>query len=229
MTNQRAGGTRSKSKSARQSGRWVLDPIFACLIFAGVGLGSLAMGASPRLVILWTTLLGLWLTYREGKSFRFSYRFADIGRGVLIGLAVGLPLVLLALGALTTAIPILFVSVSETTVAGVASTTIFCSLVLLAPLAEELFFRDILQRELGIWISCGLYAAAGLILFLPTVGVGQYPAVLVAVVGAWALLGAMYGLFYERFGFVVTLACHITINMVLLFVPAILDTIDLVI
>ena len=95
MTGQRAGGTRSESRSARQRRHWVLDPIFGCLIFAAVGLGTLAMGVSSRLVILWTTLLGLWLAHREGKSFRFVYRFAEIGRGAIIGLAIGLPLVLL--------------------------------------------------------------------------------------------------------------------------------------
>jgi membrane protease YdiL (CAAX protease family) len=205
----------------KTSARLKFDPFFACLVFAGVGLGTLALGASSRLVILWTTLLILWLIYRENKSLKVNYRFGEIGRGALIGLAIGAPLVLLAFRALVTAIPILFVSVSQTSMAGVGGTTIFVSLVLLAPLAEELFFRDILQQERGLWLGAGLYAAAGLILFLPTAG--QYPAVLIAVVGAWAVLGTMYSFFYERLGFVTTYTCHVMINLILLFVPAVLS------
>jgi hypothetical protein len=71
----------------------------------------------------------------------------------------------------------------------------------------------------------GLYAAAGLLLFVPTAG--RFPVVLVAVVGAWAVLGTMYSLFYERFGLATTLACHVTINLLLLFVPALLDHLGL--
>jgi membrane protease YdiL (CAAX protease family) len=223
VTKRRTGRGRASSRQKRP--RLTLDPFFAFAIFVGVGLGTLAVRSSPRLVILWTTLLILWVVYRENKSLKVQYQFTEIGRGALIGLAVSAPLLLLAFRALVTAIPILFVSVSQSSVAGVPGTIVFCSLVLLAPLAEELFFRDILQQERGLWLGAGLSAAAGLILFLPTAG--QYPVVLVAVVGAWAVLGTMYCFFYERLGFVTTLACHITVNLILLFVPAILGHLDL--
>jgi membrane protease YdiL (CAAX protease family) len=225
VTKRRASGTRSKTRSAPVEARFGLDPLFACLVFAGMGLGTLALGASPRLAILWTTLLVLWVAYREGKPLQLQYQFAEIGRGALIGLAVGVPLAVLAFRALATAIPILFVSVSQTSLAGVSSTMVFVSLVLLAPVAEDLFFRDILQRHTGIALATGLYAAAGLIFFLPTAG--QFPVVLVAVAGVWSVLGAMYSFFYERLGFAATLACHITINFVLLFIPAVLSRLDL--
>jgi membrane protease YdiL (CAAX protease family) len=195
------------------------------LIVAGIGLGTLGMGAAARLAILWTALLILWLAYREGKPFQIAYHYGDLGRGALIGLAVSGPLMLLAFRALTTAIPILFVGLPETSITGVGGTTTFVSLVLLAPVAEELFFRDVLHRHLGFWLTTGLYAAAGLILFLPTAG--QYPVVLVAVVGVWSALGVMYSYFFERLGLAATLACHITINLVLLFLPAILSPLDL--
>ncbi len=218
MTRRRTSGKRSRAKASQGEFRFSLDPLFACLVFAGIGLGTFAVKASPRLAILWTVLLVLWVVYREGKSLKFEYEFREIGRGMLIGLAVSVPLVLLAFRGLATAIPILFVGDAETSLASVSATTVFMTMVLLAPVAEELFFRDILQREQGLWLAVGLYAAAGLVLFLPTAG--KYPVVLAAVVGAWSLLGAMYGFFHERFGFATTLSSHVTINLVLLYVPA---------
>ena len=225
MTKRRASSTRSRTNSERMEGRFVLDPLFACLIVAGMGLGTVTLGASSRLVILWTTLLALWFVRREGRAFRVEYQFAEVGRGALIGLAVSVPLVLLAFQALATAIPILFVSVSQPSLSSAGGTTIFVSLVLLAPVAEGLFFHDVLQRHVGLWLAVGLYAAAGLVFFLPTAG--QYPVVLIAVVGVWSALGVMYGYFYERLGLAATLACRFTINLVLLFVPAVLSHFEL--
>lgn len=190
-----------------------------------MGLGTLSLGASPRLVILWSTLLGLWLAYREGQSIKVHYQFVDVGRGIGIGLILGLPLLLLAFRVLTTAIPILYVSVDDPSISGVGGTTIFVSLVLLAPLAESLFFLDIVQKERGFWIAAVLYAVACVILFLPTAG--RYPVVLAAVSGVSAILGGVYGLLYDRFDMTTSLACHSTVNLLLLFVPALLSHLDL--
>ena len=190
-----------------------------------MGLGTVTLSTSARLVILWTTLLILWLACREGTTLKLTYQFLELGQGALIGLAIGLPLMLLAFRNLVEAIPILFVRTSPTAVSGVGGTTVFVSLVLLAPLAEELFFRDLLQREQGLWIGAGLYAAGGLILFLPTAG--QYPIVLLAVAGSWAILGVIYSTIFERLGLAATLACHVTINFFMLFVPAIRSQFDL--
>jgi membrane protease YdiL (CAAX protease family) len=102
---------------------------------------------------------------------------------------------------------------------------IFVSLALVAPLAEALFFRDLLQRERGFWVSIGLYAAAGIIFFLPTAG--GFPAVLGAVSGVTAVLGILYAFLYERYGLTVALACHTTINLILLYIPAIVNHLEL--
>jgi membrane protease YdiL (CAAX protease family) len=132
---------------------------------------------------------------------------------------------LLAFRSLATAVPILFVSAQQPSLAGPAGSTIFASLVLVAPLAEELFFRDVLQRATGLWITVGLYAAAGVILYLPTAG--QYPAVLAAVSGATAVLGAFYAFLHERYGFTVSMACHTTVNLILLCIPALVGHLEL--
>ena len=225
MTRRKASGARKSTKSTLKNARFALDPYFACLIFAGVGLATLGLNTSPRLIILWMTLLGLWLAYRERQEIRLFYQFEDMGRGLGIGLAVGIPLLLLAFRPLATAIPILYVNIDRPPSSGPESTMIFVSLVLLAPLAEELFFRDILQRERGFWIATALYAAAGVIFFLPTAG--QFLIVLVAVSGASAMLGAVYGYLHERAGLTTTIACHLAVNLMLIFVPSILSQLDL--
>ena len=226
MTKRQSGSTRTGKTSTNKASRprFALDPYFACLIYGAAGLGTLKLGTSPRLLLLWTTLLVLWIAFREGQTLKLHYSFSDIGRGAGIGLAFSLPLVLLAFRSLATAIPILFVSTEQPSLAGPAGTMIFASLVLVAPITEELFFRDVLQRANGLWITVGLYAAAGLISYLPTAG--KYPAVLVAVSGATAVLGALYAFLHERYGFTVSLACHTTVNLVLLCFPALVGHLD---
>jgi membrane protease YdiL (CAAX protease family) len=225
VTRRRSGGTNREQGGTRSETRFALDPYFACLIFAAVGLGTLKLDTSPRLIILWTTLLGLWIVFREGQTMQVKYDLTEIGRGTAIGLAMSVPLTLIAFQPLVTAIPILYISAEPSTVVGASATTIFASLVLVAPLAEELFFRDVLQRNRGFWIAVALYAVAGIIFFLPTAG--NYAAVLAAVSGASAVLGILYAFLYERYGLTVALACHTTLNLVLLFVPAIVGHLEL--
>ena len=225
MSKRQPGTGRESSQRSKTNTRFALDPYFACLIFGAVGLGTIKLGTSSRLVILWTTLLGLWLAFREGQPLQIQYQFSDIGRGAAIGLALGAPLMLLAFRTLATAIPILYVSTEPAAQAGASGTMIFVSLVWVAPLAEELFFRDVLQRERGFWMSIGLYAAAGILFFLPTAG--GFPAVLGAVSGATAVLGILYAFLYERYGLTVTLACHTTVNLILLYIPAIVSHLEL--
>jgi len=225
VTKRRSGGTSREKGDPRSDTRFAFDPYFACLIFAAVGLGTLKLDTSPRLIILWTTLLGLWIAFREGQTMQVRYELAEIGRGVAIGLAMGVPLTLIAFRPLVTAIPILYISAEPAPVVGASATTIFASLVLVAPLAEELFFRDVLQRERGFAITVALYAVAGIIFFLPTAG--NFSAVLAAVSGASAVLGILYSFLYEQYGLTVALASHTTINLVLLFVPAIIGHLEL--
>ena len=225
MTKRRAGSVRSKTRNTSKTAPFALDPYFACLIFAGVGLATLGLRTSPRLIILWATLLGLWLAFRERQEIRLHYRFPDIGRGLGVGLAVGVPLLLLAFRPLATAIPILYVDIDNSSGTGPVGSMLFVSLVLLAPLSEELFFRDMLQRERGYWIATALYAAASVIFFLPTAG--EFLAVLVAVSGASAMLGALYGYMHERIGFAAAMACHLAVNLMLIFMPSILSHLEL--
>ena len=73
MSKSQSRRTGGRARSSRAGTRLTIDPFFACLIFAGVGLGTLGIATSPRLVVLWTTLVGLWLAYREGQTIRLRF------------------------------------------------------------------------------------------------------------------------------------------------------------
>ena len=77
-----------------------LDPYLAFLIFAGVGVGTLRLGAEVRSVVLWSTLLGLCLYRAEGRGIEARYALANLGYGAAVGLIVSLPFALLASDAL---------------------------------------------------------------------------------------------------------------------------------
>lgn len=221
MDKQRSSSSRGKTPAKRKSKRFALDPTFASLIFAGVGIGTYALSAAPRLILLWSTLLALWLSFREARTLRVRYAFSDIGRGVLIGLVVGLPLMAFGFEALAQAVPILYIGSLPTEDLFLTGSMVFTSMVFLAPLSEELFFRNMLQEELGPVVSSLFYALAGLVLFLPTAG--SYPIVLLAVCGVMGILGILYAFVYARYGMAVSLSCHATANLVLFVIPTVLS------
>jgi membrane protease YdiL (CAAX protease family) len=177
-------------------------------------------------------LLLLWLVYREGQSIRLRYEFTELGHGIVVGLAIGLPLLALTYRQLMVAVPILYVGVSipvgaasfaESLVvneADVLGAFMFVSLVLLAPLAEGLFFRSILQRELGFVVGAGFYAIANAILFLPAAN--GFWVVLLSICFVVTVLGIVYGFLYERYGLAMSIVCHMIVNLALLFVPLVL-------
>lgn len=221
-----------RSSKGTVAPRFYLDPYFACLIWGGVGLSTWSLPTCIRLAVIWTTLLLLWLVFRERRGVALDFTWIELARGVGIGLAIGLPLLFVAYRPLMTAVPLLYIGASTSwTVLSAAEQAVaaeadivgamaFVSLVLLAPLAEELFFRDVLHRERGFLVGSGLYAAAGLLWFLPATG--RFWAVLLAVSGVTAALGALYGFLFERRGLAVAIAAHVTINLTLLFIPVVL-------
>lgn len=231
MTKGRSSAQR-KSGSVSSTSRFHLDPYFACLIFAAAGVGTWSLTTCVRLAVLLTLLVLLWLVYREGQPVRLQFQFAELGRGGAVGLAIGLPLLALTYQQLMIAVPILYVGVSipsgvlpsaETLIvneADVLGAFAFVVLVLLAPLAEGLFFRSILHHDLGFVVSAAFYAVANVILFLPAVD--GFWVVLLAVCCVTAILGIVYGFLYERYGLATSIVCNMVVNLALLFVPVVL-------
>jgi len=189
------------------------DSYLTFLIFAVAGLGTLRLGVETRLLVLWLVLLGIGLVYADDKAIAMQYGLVNLGRGAVVGLVISLPLLLLAKDALKTTSARLFPLESQA--------ALFQNLVLLAAPIEGLYFRGFLQRERGLVVAALLYGLGQGVLFLP--GLSGFPAVLIAVVVATALLGFVYGYVCQRYGLSASMSCHATVNLVLLFLPPALD------
>ncbi len=202
---------RSRKHKEKRSG---LDPYFAFLVFVAFGLGTWRVEAEIRLTVLWAILLVLVLIYAGTKPVRFDYSLSGLGRGVVIGLIISLPFLFLARGVLSVTAARLFPMPSLA--------ALFRALVLLAAPVEEMFFRGILQQERGLVHAALLYGLGGAVFFLPEAGLGG-PLALLAVAAVMALLGFVYGYVCNRYGLSASMACHAVVNVVLLFVPALLE------
>ena len=203
---------RSKSRS-RKSSRRDLDPYFAYLIFAGVGLGSLQVNPEVRLTLLWFTLLALSLIYAGRKPVAAQYSLANLGRGAVVGFIISLPFLLAARGVLNASATRLFPMPSQA--------ALFQALTFVSAPVEELYFRGILQRERGLLSASVLYGLAGAVFFLPVFR--SFAFILLAVVFSMGLLGFVYGYVCNQYGLGASIACHAVVNFVLLFLPPVLE------
>jgi membrane protease YdiL (CAAX protease family) len=204
---------RSSKSRSRKSSRRDLDPYFAYLIFAGVGLGSLQVNPEVRLTLLWFTLLALSLIYAGRKPVAARYSLANLGRGAVVGTIISLPFLLTARGVLNASATRLFPMPSQA--------ALFQALTFVSAPVEELYFRGILQRERGLLSASVLYGLAGAVFFLPVFR--SFAFILLAVVFSMGLLGFVYGYVCNQYGLGASIACHAVVNFVLLFLPPVLE------
>lgn len=94
---------------------------------------------------------------------------------------------------------------------------------LFMPVVEALFFRGLVQREKGLWPSVLLYAAAGLVYFLPGTWDEHLP-ILGVLIGGMALLGFVYGYIRAMHGLMASLLCQALAHLVLLVVPSLIQS-----
>jgi membrane protease YdiL (CAAX protease family) len=199
----------SAKRRSRRSVRFTLEPYYACLVFAGVGIGTLGIRGPTRLVLLWITLLLLSLLYAEQQPVQARYSLSNVGRGAGLGALLAIPLLPFAFDGLRVTSERLFPMGS--------GSSLFQSLFFVAAPVEELFFRGVLQRKRGVAAASALYGLAGVVFFLPIAG--QFFLVLLAVGMGMGLLGLVYGYVYERHGLTAGIACHAVVNVALFFIP----------
>jgi membrane protease YdiL (CAAX protease family) len=98
---------------------------------------------------------------------------------------------------------------------------LFQALIFVSAPVEELYFRGVLQRERGLFSAAVLYGLAGTVFFLPVFR--SFALILLAVVLSMGLLGFVYGYVYSQYELWASIACHVVVNFVLLFLPPVLE------
>jgi len=188
-----------------------LDPYLAFLVFAGLGLGMWAVAPPLRLTVLWIVLGTAVLLYAESGGLELDFSLLNLGRGVLLGLIVSLPLLVFLKDYLNAMAFKLYATRD--------SLALFHRLVFIAAPIEEAFFRGYLQRERGLMPAVGAYALAGLIYWLP----GTPFLALLIIIGAMAGLGGIYGYVNQRYGLTASIGCSAVVYFVLMVCPGMID------
>ena len=96
-------------------------------------------------------------------------------------------------------------------------------LVFVMPLAENLFFRGLLQRRMEFWIVGILGGIWSVVLFFPViwgqVEIGSYWAVAIFLAIALFAMNMMYSYVRERNGLAAAWITQIVANLILFFLP----------
>jgi membrane protease YdiL (CAAX protease family) len=88
------------------------------------------------------------------------------------------------------------------------------------PLSETLFFRGVFQQTRAFWETAIYCTVFQFILFFPMMNQGPYP--LIIGVGL-VMANLMYGYVRDRNGLAAAWICQITVNLVLFFIPALMN------
>jgi len=189
------------------------DPLFAYLIYLALGFGTLYLTSITRYAVLWTALaVGGGLLTLVDRDDLEPFSSAHILWGASIGLVFSLPLLILNWRGLADMSHVLFPF--EDPVA------FFFAMVFVAPLGETLFFRGVLQEQRGFTAAVAGAGLSSLLFYWPAAS--ARPVYLVVAVVVTTVLAAVYSFFRRRLGLVAALCCQITINITLLFLPAVL-------
>jgi hypothetical protein len=195
-----------------------VDPLVAFLFYLALGAGIALSGIdqATRYIVLWTVLitLGAALTLvdaADAESLSSNGLLWGFGIGLIfgiIGLVAAWQGLAATVGALfpDTGLPILFQS-----------------LVLIAPIAETLFFRSAIQDRRGVLASIVAASANNILFFLPImVGADGSPVLGIAGIVFLTILAGVYSAIRRGYGLSAALMCQITVNLLLLFIPGVI-------
>lgn len=192
------------------------DPVFGYLVAIALSLGLVPLipdQADLRYVIIWGVMAGFGvLSWLLGDVPRIGQEMPEnLAWGLIFGLIVGVPLLMVGGETLHETARRLFVNMS------VGATAAF--LVFVMPLAETLFFRGLLQASRPFWLVGALASLWSILVFFPLLDVGRFPAVAVVIGVTLALMNQIYGYVCQRNGLAAAWLCQIVVNLAVLFVP----------
>lgn len=192
------------------------DTYLAFLVLLGLAVATFQLDLETREAILWCALLAAGFFYAARAGSRSSRPSGSAGealtgpaRGAALGLLITLPILLIAEPWLAAETAVLLPPTTRA--------ALFMGFVLIAPFAEENFFRGQLQRQHGLIASLATYGLYHILLFLPILYDSAALGLALALVGA--ALGFIYGYVFQRYGLAAGTACHMVINLMLLILP----------
>ncbi|HVU12763.1 MAG TPA: CPBP family glutamic-type intramembrane protease [Phototrophicaceae bacterium] len=200
------------------------DPTFGYLLALALSFGLLPLipyNADMRFTLAWG-VLGLFgvISWLFGTTTRIGREpLENLAWGVVFGLIVSAPLLLVGGNTLTTTSHLIFQTGVGGSIQNLSSGTVLAYLVFVMPLGETLFFRGFMQQNRSFWLVGVLSSVWSIVLFVPMLDVGKYPLVAVIISIALVLINLMYGYVRERNGLAAAWACQIVVNFVLLFLP----------
>jgi membrane protease YdiL (CAAX protease family) len=200
------------------------DATFGYLIAIALAVGLtplLPANADMRYTIIWALMAGFGvLAWLLGGMTRIEQESPeDLAWGVIFGLIIGAPLLLIGGSILATSVGLLFRSSIEGTILPMPPGVVLAYLIFAQPLAETLFFRGVLQETRPFWLVAILSTVWSLVLFAPMLDLANYPGVGILVGVALVLMNVMYSYVRDRNGLAAAWLCQITVNIVLLFIP----------
>jgi len=194
------------------------DPAFGYVLAIALGVGLiplLPVNADMRYTITWGTLaiIGV-LGWLLGNAERIGQEKPEnVAWGIAFGVMVSVPFMVFFTNQFRAASQLMFPEFG----AG----TVLAYIVFVMPLAETLFFRGSMQRQLDFWIVGGLAGLWTVILFFPVMWSELVASPFVAVFFVIALfsLNMMYSYVRERNGLASAWICQITASLILFFIP----------
>jgi len=200
------------------------DPTFGYLLALALSVGLLPLiphNADMRYTLVWglLALFGVisWLFGTTTRIERDS--LANLAWGVIFGLIVATPLLLVGGSALTTTVHLMFQTGIGAEVRSLPSGTALAYLLFVMPLGETLFFRGFMQQNRSFWLIGILSSVWSMVLFIPMMDVGAYPLIAVIICTGLVMINVIYSYVRERNGLAAAWVCQIVVNLVLLFLP----------
>jgi hypothetical protein len=192
------------------------DPTFGYLIAIALCLGLTPLipeNIDLRYTLLWMVIAGFGvLAWLLGNSARITTETPEnLGWGVIFGLIIGVPVLIVGGSTLKQTSERLFIEMSNGEV--------LAFLVFVMPLAETLFFRGVMQESRAFWIVGVLSSLWSILLFFPVLEVGRFPAVAIVIGTALVMMNMLLSYVRQRNGLAAAWICQIVANLVLLFIP----------
>lgn len=208
--------TRDKvTRSTRQD----LDPAFGYIMVMALSVGLTPIDANLRYVVLWTLMAGMGgIAFLMGSGIRLKVTDpGDLLWGVALGLFTGGALMMVGSDTLTTASERLFNAGHPSS--ALIDTWVFQATVFGMPIAESLFFRGAMQRVYPLPTVALLASLWSMLMFFPSLDLGDAPVVGVVFGTALVMLNFLYSYVNSRHGLAASFFCQIIAGTLILLVP----------